>query len=454
MCEPELMKWIVVGAGSGGCVAARRLHDAGHDVVVVEAGPSLTHGEVPAGIDGDDSFAALAEPGRVYPNIVAARSANQTERPYLRGRGVGGSSAVNSMVALAGDHALYRSWGWNDTEQVVAGILVPSEPPASSELGRVDRLLLDASNNAVVAPLTRHLGRRVTAAEAYLWPCMSSERFNIVTDHVVDVVTFDRAHRRATGVRLTSGATLSADAVAIAAGAIHTPAILLRSKVNAPEVGENLQDHPAAALTLRFRDEFVGLQNSSGEHAAGVGGLSTATMIDADPIQILGLNHLGPSVSGAFGMLLVALMRPAGSGGRVRLRSSDPDDAPIVEFDLLSDRRDLERLRIGVRSAIELLRRPPFSEALENVFIDDRGTTIDDIDADENLEHWLRTTAADYVHASCSCSRSVEAHGVVKGHDGLFVCDASAFPSIPNVNTHVPTMMLAERFAAQWLRSA
>jgi choline dehydrogenase-like flavoprotein len=452
------MKWIVVGAGSGGCVAARRLHDAGHDVVVIEAGPALRPHEVPRGIDGDDSFAALREPGRVYQDVNATRSIGQPERPYLLGRGVGGSSAVNSMVAFVGDHALYESWGWTDTTSLAERILVPRELPSPSELGRIDRLLLQASPDAALLPLTRRRGRRVTAAEAYLWPCLSSDRLNVMTDEVVDVVTFTGARRAASGVRLASGSTVSADAVVVAAGAIHTPALLLRSKVDAPGVGENLQDHPAAALTLRLLDKATGAtkferDREPNDAAGGVGGLCTATTIDADPIQILAFNHLGPAAPDDLAMLMVALMRPTGPGGRVRLRSDDPTDPPIVEFDLLSDPHDLDRLRIGVRSAIELLRRPPFSAVVDEVFIDDRGATVDQIDDDQHLDRWLQATAADYVHASCSCSRSVEPGGRVRGHEALFVCDASAFPSIPNVNTHVPTMMLAERFSALWIGS-
>ena len=105
------MKWIVVGAGSAGCVAARRLHDAGHCVVLIEAGPAFEPGGVPGPIDGDDSFAALGVAERTYADLLARRTAHGPETRYLRGRGVGGSSAVNAMVALRGDPARYRSWG-------------------------------------------------------------------------------------------------------------------------------------------------------------------------------------------------------------------------------------------------------------------------------------------------------------------------------------------------------
>jgi choline dehydrogenase-like flavoprotein len=438
------MRWIVVGAGSGGCVAARRLHDSGHDVVVVEAGPQLAPGSVPAGIDGDDSFAAANEPGRIHDDVVATRSPGTDRGRYLRGRGVGGSSAVNFMVALVGDHDLYRSWGWDDSEALVRRILVPFQRPTLDELGRVDRLLLDATPDAAIVPLTRHGGRRITAAEAYLWPCLSSPRMRIVTDQVVDAVSFDGSGVAATGVRLATGERIAADAVVIAAGAIHTPAILLRSEVRAPGVGEHLQDHPAVGLTLKFAHHDDSTPRTSL-------GLATATTVDVDPIQMLGLNHLGASGPADLGMLMVALMRPAGDHGRVRLSSEDPRAAPIVEFDLLRDAEDVERLARGVRAAIELVCQPPFSTVVEGVLIDAHGGGLDRVLDEADLRRWMRTTGADYVHASSSCSRSVAGDGSVLGHEGLFVCDASAFPSIPNTNTHVPTMLLAERFSALWL---
>jgi choline dehydrogenase-like flavoprotein len=438
------MKWIVVGAGSGGCVAARRLHDAGHEVVVLESGPTLLPGAVPAGIDADDSFAALAEPGRLHTDVVAVRSYGQAERPYLRGNGVGGSSAVNSMVALRGDDDLYRSWGWTDVDAAFDRILVPFERPALLELGRLDRRMLEASPHAEVVPLTRHDGRRVTAAEAYLWPCLSSSRMTVVANEVVDVVSFDGGGRAATGVRLANGGALAADAVVVAAGAIHTPSILLRSSVRATGVGDSLMDHPAAALMLRLE--------SSGIESDDNRGLSTATVIDADPIQILALNHLGATSSSDEAMLMVALMRPNGRGGKVRLRSDDPFAAPVVEFDLLSDSHDVQQLRNGVRMAIDLLDSDPFSKIVADVFIDDQGNRLDAIDDDLSLDRWLRATAVDYVHASSSCSQATGLDGLVNEHEALYVCDASAFPSIPNVNTHLPTMMLAERFTAGWLR--
>lgn len=462
----------MVGAGSGGCVAARRLHDAGHDVVLVEAGPALLPGAGPESIDGADSFAAIAEAGRVHDGLVATRTRSSGERAYLRGRGIGGSSAVNFMVALRGDERLYRSWGWDDTASAFDRVLVPSEEPDDRELGRIDRVLLASDERACVAPLTRHDGRRVTAAEAYLWPILDSPRLRVITDRIVDVVTIDDSNA-ATGVRLAAGfvsegcaseraggdartgwdlasegVTVEADAVVLAAGAVHTPAILQRSGVTAIGIGDGLQDHPAAALLLRLhprpRTGFV----------AGRRGLATAALIDADPIQVLGLNHLGAGSPPDTAMLLVALMRPVGKTGTVRIRSDDPWQHPTVDFDMLRDPSDLSRLRRGVLELLRMLDRPPLRDVVAEVLIDDSGTSSLALDSDGAIDRWLLAHGADYVHASSSCAGALDENGCVAGYEALYVCDTSAFPSIPNVNTHLPTMMLAERLCDRWIHDA
>ncbi len=438
------MKWIVVGAGSGGCVAARRLCDAGHNVTLIESGPPLEPGNVPPAVDGDDCFAALGLDERVYGDLTARRTADGPETPYLRGRGVGGSSAINAMVALRGDPDRYRSWGWTDVDAAWERSLIPVERPRDDELGRVDRLLLESDEAAEVTPLTRRHGRRVTSAEAYLWPLRSIRpgRLEIRTGQLVDRVDIDPAGA-ATGIVTARGEVLHADAVVLAAGAIHTPAILQRSGMT--RAGAGLRDHPAAGLLLQLTEgERTRLDPARR-------GLATAAMLERGPIQVLSLNHLGPAAPPDTAMLLVALMRPTGAGGRVRIRSDDPAVPPSVEFDMLREREDRDQLATGVADVLEMLKRPPFADVVDAIYIDDRGTTADALDGDlGTIGHWLARHGADYVHASSSCAAIVGVDGGVEGYDGLFVCDASVFPDIPDVNTHLPTTMLAERLTVHW----
>ena len=92
----------------------------------------------------------------------------------------------------------------------------------------------------------------------------------------------------------------------------------------------------------------------------------------------------------------------------------------------------------------------------DEVFVDAFGTRASALGDDRSIERWVRSAVGDYVHASSSCAmgRVVDHDGGVVGYQGLSVCDASVFPSIPDVNTHLPTTMLAERLSARWLREA
>lgn len=430
----------MIGAGSAGCVLADRLSGhADRSVTLLEAGPDLRPADLAGALGGPDFLAALEVPGRTYASLTATRSSGGERAPYRRGRGVGGSSAVNALVALRGDPDLYRSWGWHDVDAAWRAIGLPEEVAEPDELGSVDRALLAAAPDAERARLTRRHGRRVTSAEVSLWPALERSNLDVRADAPVDRLVFDG--RRVAGVRLADGDVVLADRVVVAAGAIHSPAILLRSAVDTPGVGQGLQDHPSAPITLQLRDGCV---NASGSLAIG-------TLLHRGSVQILPMNHLGPGAPG-LGLLMPALMRPRSRAGTVRLASADPMIDPVVDFALLDDPADVVALVGGVRTALDLLDTAAFREIVEGAFIDAFGTPASTLTDDASIERWVRGAVGDYVHATSSCAMGtvVDDDGRLIGYDGVYVCDASVFPTIPDVNTHLPTTMLAERLSARW----
>jgi choline dehydrogenase-like flavoprotein len=431
-------RWVVVGAGSAGCVVAARLsQDQDREVVLVEAGPDLVAGAVPAAIESPNFLGATELPER-NDSIVATRVTGGSTTPYRRGWGIGGSSAVNAMVALRGDPSRYAAWGWNDVDSAWDACAIPIEVPHAAELGPVDRALLATDPLATPAPLTRRDGRRVTAAEAYLWPAIDRPNLQVRANTPVDRLAIDG--RRVLGVVTAGGEHIAADRVVVAAGAIRSPWLLLRSGVDTPGVGDGLQDHPSAPLTLALRTG-AGVDPDS---------LVIGSIRQAGGIQFLPMNHLGSAAPG-LGVLLVALMTPRGAAGTVRVGA---DGAPLVDFALLGDPDDVEALAVGVESAIDCLQSPAFDEIVESVYVDAFGTTLDALSGRDAIRRWLRGHVGDYVHASSTCRMGtvVDDDGALVGYEGISVCDASVFPRIPDVNTHLPTTMLAERLCARWRR--
>ena len=426
-------RWTVVGGGSAGCVLAARLSaDPTNEVTLLESGPArrsddrIGGGDVDALEEGPSFFEDLADPERTHRDLTAIRVDGQPPTRYMTGRGLGGSGAVNAMIALPGGPFL-------------ADHLVGTELAPEYEWGAVDRALVAADLDAGPVPLTRRDGRRVTVVEAYLDPIRSRPNLEILSDVHVDRVVFD--HRRAIGIETAEGVQIAAERVVVSAGAIHSPAILLRSGVDTPGVGEGLKDHPSAPIALRLIADAIADPSST----------VATTMLRRDGLQVLPMNHLGARALG-YGLLMPALMN-VHSAGRVSLVDPDPYVHPHVEFRMLSDPADVAALVKGVELTLALLRHPAFEAIVTSALIDDRGTTVDALDSSERIAEWLPASVGDYVHASCTCRIGVvvddDCH--VHGYSGLFVCDASVFADIPPVNTHIPTVMLAETMAARWL---
>jgi choline dehydrogenase-like flavoprotein len=374
------VRWVVVGGGSAGCVVAGRLAEAGHAVTLVEAG--ATPPPVAASF-----LDTLATPGATFPG------------PFTRGRGLGGSGAVNGMVATPGDLDQYASWGWVDAAAALARIQVPLEP--ASSLGVVDEALLAAAPDASVAVLTTLDGRRVTSADVYLRGVTV-----LAGDEVVGI---ELAGDRATGIRLDDGRTLAADAIALAAGVVGTPLLLAAAGCDHRQLGRGLRNHPGLPVTLRLRPGV----------AVDPHGPVTGALLQRGDLQVTAMNHLGPAAPGHAMLLVVALTTSSvGSVG----------PGPVVGHEL--DAADLGRLDDGRVLVEELLAAPSFAGLVDTVTFDPPG----------GVHHATST---------CRMGVVVDDDGLVDGFANVHVVDASAFPDIPRANTYLPTLLLAEHLAAR-----
>jgi len=490
---------VVIGAGSAGSVLAAGLSDDPNvSVLLLEAGPDHGTVDAPAGVHALNFFSAVMEPGRIWPDLVATRTAGQSEELYVRGRGAGGSSSVNAMCAIRGTVDDYERWahefgciGWGWPEMLDAflrveddleyggdgvhgkGGRIPLSRTPFEELSPLDRALRaamaelgypvcddyharDATGVSRTA-LTVRDGRRVSTNDAYLEAIRARANLDVRGDVLVDRVLFDG--RRAIGVRTATGEEIAAREVIVSAGAIHSPAILLRSGVGVDDglpVGANLTDHASTAgfeIALkpagRMSSPNAPVFTSMLRYTSGLDGTGPNDM------QMFWFGAVGPTEEALAGGRLVGAATRVFSKGEVRLRSADPLIDPVVEFRLLSDDRDRVRLRECVRRMIDIVRHPAVAAISDGVLA--LATPLDELDTDDAIDAWLTATVNDYLHAVGTCRMGtpgdpaavVDTDCAVIGYEHLRVCDASVMPDVPKANTHLTTVAIAHRLLAK-----
>ena len=316
-------------------------------------------------------------------------------------------------------------------------------------------------------------GRRISTNDGYLEPARGRANLTIRGQALVDTLQFEGNRPHVAGVRVRLGGELrtvrARREVILSAGAIHSPAILQRSGIGPAAllkelgitvvadrpVGAHLLDHPILSLLLDLRPE------APGRHA------------DAPSHQLLPAVHLGagrrrrqrhdhdrrqPAAGRGWrhgaGALAVSVFQ-AFSEGAVRISTRDPAIDPEVDERMLSDDSDLVRMRDGVRRLRDIARHAAVAGIATRVTYGASGRSIEEPLEGAALDDWLFDECYDAQHASGTCrmGRADDPHSVVDpecrviGCTGLRVIDASIMPTVVRANTHLTTVMAAERMA-------
>ncbi|QEX25233.1 oxygen-dependent choline dehydrogenase [Hypericibacter adhaerens] len=516
--------FVVVGAGSAGCVLAARLtEDPKVRVLLLEAGGSDRDWriEMPLGVG------ALLESGRHNWNYVTEPEPELGGRriDHPRGKVLGGSSSINGMVYTRGHGRDYDGWvsehgctGWGYADllpyfqraETSAG---PRDPYRGSAgplrvmppdiAGRpLNAAFMEAGKQAGY-PLTRDSnglqqegfgpnemtisgGRRWSAARAYLDPARGRPNLKILSDVLVERVVFEG--KRATGVagrRDGQAFSVRAREVIVSGGSINSPQVLMLSGIgpadhlqslgmavvaDRPAVGQNLQDHPDLTVqywlkqpvslfpATRFPGKWLtgltwflareGLAATNQFEAAAF--IRTRAGIDHPDLklELLPLAFRPGSFAphpGHACQIHMTMLR-AESRGTLTLRSADPKASPRLQFNYLSDARDLETMRRAVRLTQEIVRQPALQAYVRDEIAPGPAGANE-----ASLERWIRDNIATAFHPAGTCRMGGDPDSVVdpqlcvRGVEGLRVVDASIMPQVVSANTNAPTIMLAER---------
>lgn len=553
--------YLIVGAGAAGCVLANRLSAAANTtVLLIEAGADIEPGREPADVRNVFPMAAF-NPRYMWPDTrVHWGDHDSPSVPFPQGRILGGSSTVMGMWALRGRPEDYdewarrgaSGWGWDDVvpffnqlenDQDFQGPLHGNAGPipirreprtAWSPLAHavhaetqargwphVDDLNADFRDGHCAMPNSRFENSRASSGICYLTAEVRRRpNLHIVTGRTVDRLVSDGRTILGVSALRPDGSTerFHARETLVTAGALRSPVILMRSGIGSaaalhaanipvivdrPGVGTNLQNHAVlyicAFLNGRGRESDAMRPAASTylRWSSGIPGCS-----DGD-LAIYVRSYLTWHALGRrMASLAPSLQQPA-SRGHITLDAREPAASPIIQFNFLSDERDLVRLMAATRLAVGLFDSAPLKNLCGDSFVltdADRlmrynrvtwqnallarlaaltlavngrfgrrllGRVARFRDAaelagqDAELQRFIRAEVTGTGHVCGTCrmgpasdpTASCDPTGRVHGVRNLRVADASLMPTVPTGNTHIPTVMVAEKIAYSIIRS-
>ena len=336
--------------------------------------------------------------------------------------------------------------------------------------------------------MTVYNGRRWSAANAYLRPALKRPNLTMVSG-LARRVLFDG--KRATGIEIARGSsieTITANReVILAASSINSPKLLKLSGIgpaaelaqhgievlaDRPGVGANLQDHLELYIQQEctqpislysklnlFSKGLIGLEwllFKSGlgatNHFESAAFLRSKAGVEYPDIQYhflpVAIRYDGKSPAKSHGFQAHVGPMRSKSRGTVTLRSADPNDAPVIQFNYMSHEDDWADFRHCIR-----LTRNIFGQ---DAFTPYRGREIspgEDVASDEQLDAFISEAVESAYHPSGTCRMGatsdpmavVDPECRVIGVEGLRLADSSIFPRIPNGNLNGPSIMVGEK---------